>query len=263
MLMMCWFYCIPFAKGLFFASGPLLILLATFVLKRGVRQARRNLRQLAFTLMFVAILKIFMIDLYLLRDMVPCGAGHFFANCSFKLLQGGGLVALAVSGFFLFNLYRSFAQDRPPSRLTPEQVNLFFWANLSISLVVLLILWLAAPWVGFLTVGHVPQLFMSVPWQHLALVDLAVILIGFWKLEDCIWTYDPSEKTRKKHQIHVWTAKDTLWVSVVLFLIALAFSYASSDVLSAAMPEEGTHMNFSLDRLDLKNLGPEMRLPGR
>ena len=48
MLMMCWFYGVPFVKGLFFASSLLLLLFSVFALKRGVRQSRSTLRGVAF-----------------------------------------------------------------------------------------------------------------------------------------------------------------------------------------------------------------------
>lgn len=116
---------------------------------------------------------------------------------------------------------------------------------------------------GLLTVGRVPQIIMDVPWQFLTVLNVIVILIGFWKLEDCGWTYKPAEKTRQWHQSHVWTAKDTLWVAVVLFLIALAFSYASEDVLSVGDTSVMSHPNITMDDLDIRKLSPKpMRLPG-
>ena len=251
MLMMCWFYCIPFAKGFFFASAPLTLLFSLFVLKRGIRQSRAGLRQFAFLLMFIALLKMFTLDIYLLRDYLLCTFEKCHDTGFFKTVQGAGLIALVLGGLFLFNLYRNFAQDRRQKATTPEQVHLSFWANFSIMLVMLLILWLAAPWAGYLTVGHVPNFFRKVPWQHLAILNVLVLLLGFWKLEDCIWIYNPRDKIKKSHQINVWTAKDTLWVSVVLFVIALAFSYASNDVLSEAMPEKGGHLQLDLDNIDL------------
>lgn len=256
MLMMCWFYCIPLAKGLFLASGPLLILLSMFILKRGVRRSRLRLRQFSFFCFFIAFAKIFTVDAYLAREYLACRLLSVCTSGGLKAVQGGALLLLVLVSFFLFNVYRNFAHEKPQKHYSPEQVNLPFWANFGVVLVVGLILWLAAPWVGFLTVGHVPQFFMALPWQNLALVTMAVLLTGFWKLEDCTWTYDSAQKDRKKHQASVWTAKDTLWVSVILFLIALAFSYASSDVLSTAMPAQGGgHMNFSLDDIDLSKLG--------
>src|ERR1035437_2582088 len=111
MLMMCWFYCIPFAKGFFFASGLLLLLFSLFVLKRGIRQSRSGLRQFAFMLMFLAILKMCTVDIYLLREYLLFTFDKGHDTGFFKKVQGGGLIALVVCSLFLFNLYRSFAQD--------------------------------------------------------------------------------------------------------------------------------------------------------
>jgi hypothetical protein len=254
MLMMCWFYCIPFAKGFFFALAPLTFLLALFVLKRGIRQSRKGLRQFAFVLMFLAFLKLCTVDIYLLREYVMCAVDKCHDTGFFQKVQGAGLVVLVLFSLFLFNLYRSFAQDRRQKSVTPEQVHLSLWANLSIMLVMLLIFWLAAPWVGYLTVGHMPDFFMQVPWQNLAMLNVFVLLIGFWKLEDCLWGYQSTEKTKKQHQINVWTAKDTLWVSVALLVITLAFSYASNDVLSTAMPQQSAHFELDLDKINLEDI---------
>jgi hypothetical protein len=234
MLMMCWFYCIPFAKGLFFATAPLLIVFSLFALKRGVRQSRPFLRQAAFLLIFASTLKIFTVDVYLAREKLLCDVFSFGCSSSgFKIFQALGLVLLAGASFGLLNLYRGFSRNRRQDKTTPEQVHLRFWANLSISLVMVLVFWVAAPWVGFLTIGHVPQLFMQVPWQNLAMMNIAVLLTGFWKLEDCNWIYQSiRHKPDRNRPDRVWTPKDTLWMSVILFLIALAFSYASNDVLS-------------------------------
>ncbi len=205
--------------------------------------------------MFIAALKICTADIYLLRDYLMCTFERCHDTGFFKAAQVGGLVVLLIFSLFLFNLYRNFAQDRRQKEITPEQAHLSFWANLSMTLVMVLIFWLAAPWAGYLTVGHVPQLFMSVPWQNLAMINIAVLLVGFWKLEDCIWIYNPKEKT-KKYQTSVWTAKDTLWVAVVLFCIALAFSYASNDVLSEVMPQRSGHLQIDLNSIDFSAIGP-------
>lgn len=247
MLMMCWFYCIPFAKGFFFALSFLLIVFSLFMLKRGIYQARPMLRQAAFLLMFIAALKLLTIDLHLLKEKILCGTGWFSGVCNaqgFKVLQVTGLAALMLCSLGLFNLYRNFIHERKAAHKTPGQIHLPFWANTAMGLVTLLILWLAAPWVGYLTVGHVPQLFMQVPWQHLAVMTVVVLVVGFWKLEDCKWVYTPDERTKKAHVTHVWTPKDTLWLSAILFLIALAFSYASNDALSAGVSEGGGHLQM-------------------
>ncbi|MFH1158496.1 MAG: hypothetical protein V1721_06395 [Pseudomonadota bacterium] len=264
MLMMCWFYCVPFAKGLFFASSLLLLLFSVFALKRGVRQSRQTLREVAFFLMFTAFLKIFTVDAYMLKESLLCGIGVSSSACTakgFKIFQMASLVALALCSLGLLNIYRRFIGNREQIEFTPEQVNLEFWANISISLVVVLILWLAAPWAGYLTVGHVPKFFMDVPWQHLALLEIFFLLTGFWKLEDCRWIYDPAKKSKKSHLNRTWTPKDTLWLSVILFLITLAFSYASNDVLSVVTPSKGGHLLFRTEDIDFGRFGKGFRLP--
>jgi len=256
MLMMCWFYCIPFAKGFFFAFAPILFLFSLFVLKRGVRQSRPGLRQFAFLLILIAFLKLFTVDFYFLREPL-CEIKKFPFPCNaegFKKFQVTGLVLLTVCSMVLFNSYRSFLHNRKRMDVTPAQVHLPFWSNLSISLVMMLIFWLAAPWAGYLTVGHVPKFFLQIPWQHLAVLNIFVLLVGFWKLEDCSWIYDPTKKT-KKHVVNVWTAKDTLWVSLILFLITLAFSYASNDVLSNSLPKGKNAFQTQIDHIGLRDIG--------
>lgn len=263
MLMMCWFYCIPFAKGFFFAFAPLLVLFSMFVLKRGIRQSRPGLRQFAFLLIFIAFLKLFTIDFYFLREPLLCGVKSFESYCNadgFKIFQASGLGLLMLSCMFLMNAYRSFLHNRKRTEYTPAQVNLPFWANISIALVMMLIFWLAAPWAGYLTIGRVPQFFLQIPWQHLAVANIIVLLVGFWKLEDCSWIYEPTKKS-KKHIINVWTAKDTLWVSLTLFLITLAFSYASNDVLSNSLPKEKNAFQTQIDKIDFSGLGTGFHMP--
>jgi len=249
MLMMCWFYCIPFAKGMFFGSSGLMILFSLFMLKRGIRQSRLPLRQGAFLLMFIALLKFFIADVYLLKDYILCGS-LFRSACTtagFNTLMISSVIGLLLSSLILFNFYRGFILEKKQPHITPAQVRLELWSNLSLTLVVSLIVWLAAPWVGYLTVGHVPALFMQVPWQHLAVLNLIVLLIGFWKLEDCSWIFRPAEKLQKEHITRVWTPRDTLWLSVILFLIAAAFSYISSDVLSMSLGNEKDQIHIDVE----------------
>lgn len=260
MLMMCWFYCIPFAKGLFFAFSFLLVLFSFFALKRGICQARPGLRQFAFMLMFAALLKICTVDVYLMREHFLCrGDGSLCTPAGFKVLQGGALLALLVLSGFLFNLYRSFVRERRVREVRPEENHLNAWANASMGLVLLLTLWLAAPWFGFLTVGHVPSFFMNVPWQYLAMVNTVVALVGFWKLEDCNWLYNASLSNKKRYETRVWTPKDTLNLSVILFLIALAFSYVSSDVLTPGGATNTNAPSVSFKDLHVKSF----HLPGQ
>ncbi len=236
MLMICWFYCIPFSKGLFFAASLLLLLFSVFMLKRGVRQSRSSLRSSAFILMFLAALKIFTIDLYLLSDKILCDTAIIASRCAptgFKVLMGGGFLAVVLIAALLLNAYRSFVYDRRQVQQRPEDVRLSLWVNIGLSLVVLLIIWLIMPWVGYLTVGSVPALVQHIPWQYLAIAIVAVLLICFWKLEDCSWVYHVEGRGKKAQVTRAWTAKDTLWVATLLFAIALVFSYVSMDVLSS------------------------------
>lgn len=264
MLMMCWFYGVPFIKGLFFTSSLLLLLFSVFALKRGVRQSRSTLRDVAFFLMFIALLKLFIVDAYILREYLLCEVGVFVSFCTakgFKTFQFVSLVMLALCSFGLFNIYKCFINERKQVEITPEQVRLELWANISISLVIMLILWLAAPWAGYLTVGYVPKFFTDIPWQHLAFLEIAILLIGFWKLEDCNWAYNPENKNKKSHINRTWTPKDTLWVSVILFLITLAFSYASNDVLSTITPSRSGHSVFRVENIDFGRFGKGFELP--
>ena len=112
MLMMCWFYCIPFAKGLFFASAPLILLFSLFVLKRGIRQSRLGLRQLAFVLMFIAIMKLFTVDIYLSRDTFLCAFDECHDTGLFKMLQAAGLAACSCSTSTAA-LYRNDGRYKP------------------------------------------------------------------------------------------------------------------------------------------------------
>jgi len=264
MLVMFWFYGVSFVKWLFFASSLLLLLFSVFALKRGVRQSRKMLRDVAFFLMLTAFLKIFIVDVYMLKKYLLCdiNVSSSFCNATgFKIFQMSGLVLLVLCSLGLFNVYRYFINDKYQIELIPEQVNLKFWANISMVLVIILILWLMAPWAGYLTVGYVPKIFMDVPWQHLAFLETILLLIGFWKLEDCRWIYDPEKKGKKAYINNAWTPKDTLWLSFTLFLITLAFSYASNDALSDVTPSRSGHFQFQIKDINLKGFGKEIQLP--
>lgn len=233
MLMICWYYCVPLVKGLFFALSALLILFALFMLKRGIRQSRLPLRQGAFVLIFLAIMKTLILDLYLWRESLLCGTGWLQAGCNtagFIVLQLLGLVALLPASFYLFRAYHGFIRNPPQLQMTPQQARLDFWANLGMGMSCLMIVWLAAPWIGYLTVGYVPQIFLQIPWQVLALVTTGVLLRGFWKLEDC--TVVSYSIGKNKRTVRTWTPKDTLYLAVTFFLATAGLSYVSSDVLS-------------------------------
>lgn len=242
MLMICWFYCIPFAKFLFFALSPILLIFAMFVLKRGTMNARRGLRQAAVFLMFAVAVKICLADIYFGKEYLLCETTLLggLTGCDgkgFRMLQFSGLVLLVISSLALFQFYRAIMPEKKVKSISPEQVQLRFWANLSLTAVLMMMVWQLAPWVGFLTVGSVPGIFTAVPWQHLALVGLGLILTGFWKSESCVWSYEKSRKEKMSHVHNSWTPRDTLWTTVFLYLITLALSYVAHDVLTGHHPK--------------------------
>lgn len=259
MLMICWFYCIPFAKLLYFALSPLLFVFALFMLKRGLRRARTGLRQGAFLVMFLSIVKLFVFDIRMLRQEIMCGKAMsaWPQACSgngFKAAELGGLLLLFFCSLALFHFYRIYLPNVKRPALTADDVNLRSWANVSLVSVSAMIIWTLAPWVGFLTVGSVPALFSVVQWQHFAIANLVLLLIGFWKAESCDWGYhtwleqkggQPPSPARGKagagrhatrHNFQTdggWTPRDTLWLNVFLYLITLALSYVGHDVLAS------------------------------
>ena len=156
--MLCWLYCVPLFKGLFYASGLLLIIFSLFVIKRGVYQRRCSLRKLAFMYIFLAVLKICTLDIYLLRDKILCGDGLFDLACNptgFKVLQALGLAVLMVLWFTVWRIYKGFIAERNMVYKTAEQMRLRLLANIVMLMVGSMVILLLTPWVGYLTVGSV------------------------------------------------------------------------------------------------------------
>lgn len=237
MLMLCWFYCIPFAKLLYFAISPLLVIFALFVLKRGIRLQRVGLRQAAFLLIFLSAVKVCGFDVHTLRGDILCGSEAYWPilPCNakgFAMLQLLGIVVLFALSAIIFHFYRIYLPNRKFPKLKPEDVNLRFWANLSMLAVCAMMMWTMAPWVGYLTVGGVPAIFTTIKWQHFALVNLALLLVGFWKSESCQWEFTSDKKNKGLHTRQNWTPRDTLWLNIFLYLITLALSYVAHDVLT-------------------------------
>lgn len=244
MLMLCFFYCIPFAKLLYFAFGPILFIFGLFALKRGVRMGRLGLRQTAFVFMFLSAVKIFIFDLRFAKFYLLCEKKISSAlfNCSskgMKLFEFTGLVFLVLSCAVLFQFYRGYMRPTKPKVLQPSEVNLRFWANLGMASVSAMIIWTLAPWIGFLTVGSVPKIFSVLQWQHFAIANITLLLIGFWKAESCSWEYaapdrkNPAKnKARSAYTKGGWSPRDTLWLNVFLYLVTLALSYVAHDILT-------------------------------
>lgn len=241
MLMMCWFYCFDFAWFLYYASAPFLFLCAMFALKRGLRNQRKGLRKAAFAMMLAASTKLFLIDPIFLTSGVKRGLckvapklgalGCDVAGRGDHFIRIGGMVLFLIVGYAIYEYYKVCIPDRKPKDTTPEQVHLRFWANFSFWSVLTMIIWQLAPWVGYLTVGCIPKIFLTLTWQQLALANLGLLLVGFWKLESCVWQYKAAQKERAKYMQNTWTPKDTLWMTVFLYLITLGMSYVAHDLM--------------------------------
>jgi hypothetical protein len=236
MLMMCWFYCIPFVELLFYAIAPMCVLAAVFMLKRGFRKSSPALRFSGVVFLTMAAFKVFIVDLRLLKKWILCGSPLDFLPCSAqggKILDAVGFFAMMVSAFGLFLLFQKVMRNvPPPPPVTAEQNGLRFWANSAFTFVMILIVWTTVPWIGVLTTGHVPEIFLKIAWQPIGILCVVFLLTGFWKLEDCNWTY--SSKDRKAGSVYankVWTPRDTLWTSVWLFLFTASMSYVTHDIL--------------------------------
>lgn len=235
MLMMCVFYCVDLVKFLYFASSAIFGVFGLFMLKRGIYGHRPGLRKAAFILFFILSGKAFLFDMRMVKQTLVCDMGFLFLPCSgggMMLADFVGMGLFAVSAFVIYLFYCIYMPDRRAVRVQPDELSLRFWANLSLWCVIGMIVWLAVPWVGSLVVGEVPGIFLALPWYVFPLVNLGLLLNGFWKAESCDWEYRLEQKDKMRHLHNNWTARDTLWLNVFLYLIALAFSYVSHDVLS-------------------------------
>lgn len=238
MIMLCWFYCIPFAKLLYFSFGPLMVVFGLFALKRGIRNKRSGLRKAAFMMIFFSFIKICLFDLRMLKDVLLCGNERYlpFLSCSakgFMALQVLGVAVLAAVSYALYQYYNFYHEEKKLPDIKPEDVNLRFWANFTLISVFMMAIWQMAPWVGSLVIGRTPHLFVAVPWQWLAMMNLALLLLSFWKLESCVWDYKVADKKKMDHLNKTWTPKDTIWMTVFLYLLTLALSYVAHDVLTS------------------------------
>lgn len=257
MLMLCVLYCVPLVKLLYFVSGPFMVLCGAFALKRGIRTRRKGLRQIAFCLMFFGALKPLMIDVHMqiAQDFV-CGIGDegeraaWCTDHAVRMAQVGGLFAFAAFSVFLMWLSIKYMPDRKVKALKPEDVSLGFWANFGLWSVIFLACWSLAPWVAALTVGHVPDIFSKLTWQEISAFDTAILLFGFWRMESCSWEYKVADKKdRRSMSTRTWTPKDTLWMSVLLFLLTMGMSRISQDALTPKDPMK-QHAGPSFDHIE-------------
>jgi hypothetical protein len=158
--------------------------------------------------------------------MVDC------SSAGFKAAEFLSLLVLVAVSFALLHFYRLYIPERNRKPLLPEDVNLRFWANLSLVAVFAMIAWTIAPWMFSLISGTVPKLFSAIQWQHFAIANMALLLVGFWKAESCSWEYNTKDKSNRHYVIGGWTPRDTLWLNSFLYLITLALSYVAHDVLT-------------------------------
>ena len=237
MLALCWFYCIPFAKFLYFAIGPILILFCMFMFKRGIYTARPKLRQWALVMIFFALVKICAFDVRALSRDLLCTVNEQLSEmgCNQNWQRGLQLVALLVlvgGSLLLFQLHRAYMNVKDVTTLKPDDVHLRLWANLCLISIIGMAVWQCAPWVASLTIGMTPKIFTNVPWQALAIFNLCLLIYGFWKSESCNWNYEVKHKKRMAHLNQTWTARDTLWMCVFLYLVTLALAYVAHDILT-------------------------------
>lgn len=243
MLMMCWFYCMDLAWFLYYALGPIVFLCGMFALKRGIANQRKHLRETAFQLMGLMVAKVFGLDPIVHADALKRQACHYsgkalaFGCDNMQSTSGQHLLMMimfatgVIVGYSVYEAWKKYMPDSKPKMMTPEQVHLDFWANITFISVIVMVCWQLAPWVGYLTVGCVPKIFIMLKWQQLALLNTCLLTTGFWKLESCVWQFKVEEKEKMKYMHSSWTPKDTLWMTVFVYLITLAMSYVAHDVM--------------------------------
>lgn len=239
MLMICWFYCVPFAEFLYYSAGIIAVLFALLMLRRAFYNNRPYLRGIALVLCLCGGVKFFLADLYFSGQKILCDTSPALKTlaCTRDYVQLTSFLGicgtlLAVSGFYLLHLRTRLSAQVSP--LSPQAVNLRFWANMSLAGVALMAVWELMPWLGYLTVGSVPPVFNAVPWYVLGIVNTGLIYNGFWRAEACAWGYSPlHSRGRNTYTASLWTPKDTLWTALIFFVVTLILSYASNDLIGA------------------------------
>jgi hypothetical protein len=255
MMMLCYFYCVPLAWFVYYMLGPVCFIGGMFGVKRGIRNRRKDLRQTAFIWMFIAAIKMCLFDVHMLRETIRTSACKFsktfpLFDCSLvaitkqETMQLGfiGMVLLVVVSLVLFHYFRMFMPDRKPVETTPEQVKLKQWVKFTFWMVIGLACWAGAPWICALVGGASPAIFKKITVNQLSLGVMLLLLIDFWKMESCVWVVkDVTSKDRNKHR-HLqesWTPKDTLWMTVFLFLLTMGLAYVSNDILNPKQITDG------------------------
>jgi hypothetical protein len=247
MMMLCYFYCVPLAWFSYYILGPLVFLCGMFAVKRGIRNRRKGLRQNAFIMMFGAAIKMCLFDVHMLRETIrtkACAMSKSFPlfDCSLiavtkqetMMLGFIGMVVLVLVSIVLFRYFTIYVPDRKLVETTPEQVKLRQWVKFTFWMVIFMACWAIAPWVGALVLGGTPAIFKIITVNQIAIGVAILLLIDFWKMESCVWVVDVEKMKSNKHR-HLqesWTPKDTLWMTVFLFLLTMGLSYVSNDILN-------------------------------
>ncbi len=196
-------------------------------------QRRLNLRLTAFLMMFISALKVFVLDAYLLHKTLLCSSEEVaeFA-CNLTGFKGFGVISLLmliICSFLIFTGYRRYIKERHALYKTYEQVHIRVWSNTSIALVIALILWLVVPWGHYLIVGDMAIFAKLYLWKVLASVSMFMIVMGFWRYEECNKQMDVRHN---RYTADAWKPKDTLWLAFALLIMTIAFSLATDDILT-------------------------------
>lgn len=280
MLFLCITYCIPLLWFLFYVAGPFFVIFGLFTLKRGIQNRAQHLRQNGIFTMFGAVLKMTLIDVHMLSEGIKntlCFAGRFPGlDCEDKAISPHetmflsflGLVLLVLCSVIFLRMYQTYLPDRKPREYSPEQVHLKFWVNLTLWTVIIEALWGVAPWLGALLDAKLPRIFLAINWKALAVFNLCMLVCDFWKVESVIWENKSTDsrevKARRTHLQQTWSSKDTLWMTLFLYLLVCGLSYIGNDVLTVKKDEPVQHRfhlndyvpNVDISNPALKNGGP-------
>jgi hypothetical protein len=110
--------------------------------------------------------------------------------------------------------------------------------------------WGIAPWLGALLDARLPHIFLVINWKMLAVANLGLVLFDFWKLESVVWENKVSDskavRQRRAHLQSTWTSKDTLWMTIFLYLLVCGLSYVGNDVLGPKSDKEPVQHHMGL-----------------
>ena len=231
MFVICQYYCGSFFQWLFFFSTALLFLVAAFVFKRGMKQGRVTLRKRAFVLIYIALFKFLLMDSGFIANSLFCNSidGHCDAVRVhiFKVLS---FVAIVPASFIVHMFYKKFIDIEILARRTVRGMWIRFWSNISMFFTLLLAIWLIAPWVSYLIYGSTPDYFLHYGWKLAVTVCYTMILVTFWRYEDC--SIAPQSDEDKDFNMQTWVPRDTLWLALALLAITHSFFIMSIDFLS-------------------------------